>query len=135
MSVHESLYVETNDPEAALERLRATNHAEGDHYRTPDGVPFYASVYDGTLGLLSFNYCWIPATAILTLLKPPQAFTWMVHTIEQSLLFEGDVLAWRQAAKDDGWSWMTGKRLQEPQLDAVSAFELGDSLGKEGTNE
>jgi hypothetical protein len=97
VSVHEHAAIITSDPKEVVRRIeaRAEYQPKTDSYKTHDGGPFYMNKFDDYVGLLSFNYMPLPAGAILAMLRSPKCFEWMTYSIENDLLFEGDLLAWR----------------------------------------
>lgn len=105
MSVHEWLYLfGTEDQvENAIQRIMLSSEPEADHYyEKKSRIRFHLDRHDGYISLLSFNYSVIPENIIAILLPSPVCFKEMSYGIEEVMYFEGDVLAWRQRAKDVG---------------------------------
>lgn len=122
MSVHEWLYVfgEIEQIENAISRIRLSSEAEADHfYDKKSKIRFYLDRHDGYISLLSFNYGIIPENTIAILLPSPVCFREMSYGIENKMYFQGDVLAWRQRAKDVGVDY-TGVRSATAEAAASS---------------
>lgn len=109
MSVREWLYVfgEMDQIDNAMNRILLSSEPEADHYyERKSKIRFYLDRNDGYISLVSFNYSIIPWELIGGLLIPPVCFREMNYGIEDAVYFGGNVLEWRQRAKEVGANYM-----------------------------